>query len=296
MSLTSFAELYEMNYHLERLTVTRQTWHRAQKFTTPCPRRTDGLFLLRDCDAILEQNGEVLTVPAGALVHLAANATYTWQFMPENELCHPLLLDFSLYDSHRRPLSVGQAVRVLSTDRCEIYEKHLLRLLDEFNHDPRSPSAIKAEAYRLISDIAKAEAGLTEVWNDRRLIARGIELLENDPFDKRTITELARMCNISLNYFERLFCQCKGETPTEYRTKRRVEHAKLLIAAHAMTLEQIAEQVGFSDSAYLCRVFKKKTGLTPKQYQQLHAPGAGDRPAPASDDQTIDIIKTLLNR
>lgn len=31
-----------------------------------------------------------------------------------------------------------------------------------------------------------------------------------------------------------------------------------------ITLEEIAEQIGFCDSGYLCRFFKQKTEMTPK--------------------------------
>lgn len=37
-----------------------------------------------------------------------------------------------------------------------------------------------------------------------------------------------------------------------------------------ITLEEIAEQIGFCDSGYLCRFFKQKTGMTPKQYRKIY--------------------------
>lgn len=37
-----------------------------------------------------------------------------------------------------------------------------------------------------------------------------------------------------------------------------------------MTLEEIAEKNGYCDSGYLCRFFRKETGMTPKEYRKLY--------------------------
>lgn len=73
--------------------------------------------------------------------------------------------------------------------------------------------------------------------------------------------------NISASYLSHLFSQETGTTLIEYLTNIRIEKAKeLLLKTHNKTYE-IATQVGYSDSHYFCRTFKKVTGLTTRQYK-----------------------------
>ncbi len=266
MNQDFFTQLYEMDYNLSSLVVMRQTWTSGQKFVMPRPRPTDCLLLFADCDAVCEQKGQVQRVSCGALVHIAAGATYTWQFSGG----HTYLFEFSMRDGNGKPVSTGRGVNVLFPDRFELYEKYFLRLLDESSRPHRSPGAIKAAAYRLLANVIQNKYRENAVDVDTRLIEKGIAYLEEDPRQEKSVAEIAEMCNVSVNYFERLFKQYAGETPTDYRMRHKIERAKLFIAAGNMTLGQIAEELGFSDSAYLCRVFRKQTGITPKEYRKLH--------------------------
>ena len=43
----------------------------------------------------------------------------------------------------------------------------------------------------------------------------------------------------------------------------------MLLQDKNTTLEEIAEKMGYCDSAYLCRIFKKKAGMTPGEYRRI---------------------------
>lgn len=270
MSQDFFTQLYDTDYNLQNLFVMRQNWNRGHKFTMLRPRPTDAFLLFADCEAICECEGQTFTVPRGALVHMAKGSTYSWDFLTEGEKAHPLLFEFSMTDPAGAPLSTGEGVNILFDDRFEMLEKYFLRLLDESSRPRRSPGAVKAAAYRLLARVIQHKYRETTIDVDARLIARGIAYLEEDPKQEKSIAEVAEMCNVSLNYFERLFKQYAGETPTEYRIRTKIERAKLFLSLDTMSLGQIAEELGFGDSAYLCRVFRKKTGMTPKEYRTLH--------------------------
>lgn len=69
-----------------------------------------------------------------------------------------------------------------------------------------------------------------------------------------------------------MFKSVTGENFSDYLTKVRMNQAKLLLASSGLTSYEIAERVGYQDQRYFSKVFRKTTGLLPKQYRaQLHS-------------------------
>ena len=68
----------------------------------------------------------------------------------------------------------------------------------------------------------------------------------------------------------RLYMQCQesfGMGVSQYLCALRMEQAQKLLRSTAMSVTQISNAVGFSDYNYFCRVFRNKTGFTPKVYR-----------------------------
>lgn len=72
----------------------------------------------------------------------------------------------------------------------------------------------------------------------------------------------------SANYLNRIFKQETGETIFEYATKFRIEKAKELLSDCNVKLYEITDKLGYSNPAYFSGVFKKYTGMTPKEYRE----------------------------
>lgn len=89
-----------------------------------------------------------------------------------------------------------------------------------------------------------------------------------------SLDRLAAQLGMSCYYFCRLFRQSTGITPHQYVIEQRLERAKGLLSRQKRTLAQpshgviaqIAVQVGFYDQGHLSRYFKKRFGVTPKQW------------------------------
>jgi AraC-like DNA-binding protein len=65
-----------------------------------------------------------------------------------------------------------------------------------------------------------------------------------------------------------LFGDYTGKSPSRYKTDIKIEAAKKMLEGSATSVEQIATLLGFANSAYFCRTFKKETGLTPNEYRK----------------------------
>ena len=83
------------------------------------------------------------------------------------------------------------------------------------------------------------------------------------------LAELAGVAGLSRMYFAAQFRTATGYRPHSYVLHCRVERSKALIQQGAMTLVQIALEVGFQSQAHFCTTFKRFTGVTPTQWWHL---------------------------
>lgn len=82
-----------------------------------------------------------------------------------------------------------------------------------------------------------------------------------------TLEEVAGHVHLNPAYFSTLFKQSTGSAFKEYLNMVRVEESKRLLANTDNSIIDIALATGFEDQSYFSKVFKKYTGLTPKQYR-----------------------------
>lgn len=86
-------------------------------------------------------------------------------------------------------------------------------------------------------------------------------------FRKLSVKEVADYMNISVDYFGKKFKRIFKKSYLDYLNELRIEKAKELLIRKRHSISAIALIVGYSDSAYFTTVFRKHTGLSPKEYQ-----------------------------
>ncbi len=79
---------------------------------------------------------------------------------------------------------------------------------------------------------------------------------------------LARNHHYSYDRFRHLFREHFGISLHAYLTKQRINHAKRLLKSSTFSLTDIAYDCGFKSSSQFTNIFKKHTGLTPKEYRK----------------------------
>lgn len=79
---------------------------------------------------------------------------------------------------------------------------------------------------------------------------------------------LAGMVYLSPSYLSRLFKRETGETLSSYVQNIRIEQAKTLLRTTSLKTYEVAERVGIPDPVYFSRIFKKITGVKPKDFRR----------------------------
>lgn len=101
------------------------------------------------------------------------------------------------------------------------------------------------------------------------VIKNTIEYIENHFSEDLSIQQIAEVVHLSPNYFSHVFKKAREESFTDYLNKFRVKKAKELLSKHIYKVYEIADMVGYSDYKYFSSVFKKITGVSPKEFSEL---------------------------
>ena len=99
-------------------------------------------------------------------------------------------------------------------------------------------------------------------------IGRALIHLENHLSERLVPSELARVADMSVSHFSRLFHRWTGLSPGEYLLRRRVEQARNLLGNLDLSIKEIAARCGFEDPYYFSRVFRQIDGLPPTHFRQ----------------------------
>jgi len=98
-------------------------------------------------------------------------------------------------------------------------------------------------------------------------------LLKIDAYIKENYTkpintkEIARVFGFTPAYLGKIFRDYKQLTPSEYIVQLRIKKAEQIFCADAdCKIKEVANFIGYEDSLYFSKVFKKTTGISPKQY------------------------------
>jgi AraC family transcriptional regulator len=83
-----------------------------------------------------------------------------------------------------------------------------------------------------------------------------------------SLTDLASCVHLSPFHFSRLFRQTLGISPYQYVLQMKIEHAKKMIIHYSGSLSEIAYTLNFTDQAHFSNVFKKVTGICPREFMQ----------------------------
>lgn len=119
---------------------------------------------------------------------------------------------------------------------------------------------------------AEADAGLSaeEVSPSRLniLVAMIEEYIRKSYMNDISMQDAARAVNYSETYFSKMFKQQFGLNFTAYLTEYRMEEAKKLLKQPNVSVKEIGTRVGYADSNYFARVFKRMYGISPSEFRR----------------------------
>ena len=104
--------------------------------------------------------------------------------------------------------------------------------------------------------------------NGRSKIQMAIGYIQEHFAENLTVNVLAEHYGMSPNYFSSMFKKEMSRSAVNYITELRINQARELLYHSELSVVDISKKVGYEDSQYFFRVFKKYLGMTPLQYRE----------------------------
>ena len=82
--------------------------------------------------------------------------------------------------------------------------------------------------------------------------------------------DVAGILGYSDVYFSKVFKQLFDDNFINYLTKIRIDRAKVLLKDISFNIKEVGKSVGYADSNYFTKVFKRSIGISPSEYRSKH--------------------------
>ncbi|MCH8552343.1 MAG: helix-turn-helix domain-containing protein [Natronospirillum sp.] len=104
--------------------------------------------------------------------------------------------------------------------------------------------------------------------DDEDIVAAQAWLLDrlDKPF---SLQQLAQAVGLSSRTLSRRFVNATGESPKQYWLQLRLLRAEEMLRETNLSVQDIAELLGFSDASYFIRLFRQRAGVTPNDYRRV---------------------------
>lgn len=129
------------------------------------------------------------------------------------------------------------------------------------------------ELEEVIKQIAKEYNVNDEKYKVKQGVAREIiidimEYIDEHYSEEIQLTAIAAKYYRDVTYISKLFKEYTGMNYTDYLIKRRIEMSQKLLETTDLSIEEVANKVGYGNVIYFRKVFKLRTNMSPGQYRK----------------------------
>ena len=152
-------------------------------------------------------------------------------------------------------------------DKAELFF-HFNSLLDELKSELSDDHRLSFLLHSILGLLA---------MNDKKQIpssvTAAIRFMTSHFQEDLHVDDIAAASALNPQYFSRLFKKHTGQPPHQYLLSLRMKRAKSLLIESALSVNEIANECGFTSSTHFIRSFKAENGITPHIFRKYFEPG-----------------------
>jgi AraC-like DNA-binding protein len=292
-----------MSQALDQLRLRRATY-REQHFTAPWslpqPEGAAGLYVVLGGRSLLTQGSASYSLDAGDLVILPLGSAHVVSSPPRSQrgATSELLSGALEFEAPDHPLlGVLPSVIHATPERLREnprYALYLRQLVEEARSELDGSDALATrltevlfiEAMRFFPPPPGVEcpvggwfSGLSDP-----AVRRALSAIHEEPGRDWTVDALAKLAGKSRSAFAAHFTHVMRETPAGYLTRWRMFQGRALLRQTDLSLDDIAQRVGYGSAAAFSLAFVRAHGAAPGTYRKQHlAQLSGRAPSPTGN-------------
>lgn len=111
------------------------------------------------------------------------------------------------------------------------------------------------------------------IWKDSHIPAelqRVAAYMAKNTHANLTLEQFSAQAGMGKYHFCHMFKKYYGISPMQYYTSRKMEQACTLLSENALSVDEIAERLGYLDTGYFRKAFKNYFGITPSAYRKSY--------------------------
>ena len=129
--------------------------------------------------------------------------------------------------------------------------------------------ADKHKLEALLEQIQKTYISLVREGENRTFslpVIRAIRYINRKLYEPCPVSDVAKNTGLNPQYFARLFKSETGQNPSDFIRQKKMQEAKKLLLETGVSVCEVADILGFCDSAHFICMFRKEFGQTPKKF------------------------------
>jgi AraC family transcriptional regulator len=103
-----------------------------------------------------------------------------------------------------------------------------------------------------------------------RSLRQALSYIEDNLKRDLSLSEIAQAADVSVTHLKTAFRQMTGTPVHQYVIQRRVERAKILLAAGKCSISEVAQETGFAHQSHLAKHMRRLLGYSPKAVRYLN--------------------------
>lgn len=224
--------------------------------------------------AVVDGGGMVASVCSGAWLLASAGlldgleATTHWGFADMIARRHPEVR----LRKERILVPAGEGHRVVTAGGASSWGDLMLYLIARFAGQDEARRIAKIYLLQPHTESQLCYASLLAGRQHEDAVVAEAQVWAADNYaDPAPVAAMAARSGLSDRSFLRRFRRATGQTPVEYVQTLRVEEAKQMLETTDMPIEEIADEVGYTETSSFRSAFRRHVGLSASAYRRKHA-------------------------